>query len=133
MSDKYEDEDFNLAVLGPHYIDPKYLQIGFCYGLVGNLPGQIEYYQRLGYEVVKDEDIDIGQDKPNKSSSFGSAVTVQSKCGQTMVLMRIPTDLKKKIDARVTARIKEKNASLGHVDGIPLSSQYGEIQFLNNK
>lgn len=131
MSDKYEDIDYSLQTLGPHYIDPKHQKPGYHYGLVGNIPGQIEYYQRIGYEVVKDDDVKVGQEKPSISSSLGAAVTVQSKCGQLMVLMRIPNQLKEKLDKHVSTLVQAKNDSMGKIQGIPDSAQYGEIKYTN--
>jgi hypothetical protein len=133
MSEKYKDIDYTIQNVGPHYIDPKFKKPGFFYCLVGNLPGQVEYYQRLGYEVVKDEDIKIGQEKPSNSHALGAAVTVQSKCGQLMVLMKLPNELKEKLDKHIENAVKEKNASMGHISGIPIEHQYGDIIYDKNK
>lgn len=132
MSDKYKDIDYSLQNLGPHYVDPKYLKQGFHYGLVGNLPGQIEYYTRLGYEVVKDDDVKIGQEKPNASHSIGAAVTVQSKCGQLMVLMRLPNELKEKLDQHINSLVEAKSISMSSVQGIPQENQYGKVTITKN-
>lgn len=131
MSEKYQDIDYSLINSGPHYIDPKHKQLGYFYCLVGNIPGQIESYQRLGYEVVKDDDIKVGQEKPSASHALGSAVTVQSKCGQLMVLMKLPFELKEKLDKYTESVIQQKNDSMGQVAGIPSSDLYGDVKFVN--
>src|SRR5260221_1685141 len=83
VENNYQDIDYSIQTLGPHYIDKKYFKTGYVYKLVGNKPGQIEKFENLGHTIVKDE-VKIGSEKPNQPHSLSSAVTVQSGCGQTM-------------------------------------------------
>lgn len=121
----YQDIDYSIQTLGPHYVDQKYFKPGYVYKLVGNLPGQIEKYEKLGHQIVKDE-VRVGSEKPNQPHSHSSAVTVQSRCGQTMYLMSIPVELQAKLDKFVEG-VRDKNSlSVGDL-GSP--TQYGTVIF----
>ena len=134
MSNKKEI-DYSLVTQGPLQVDPKYIEPGYHYMWPTNRPGEIDYYKRLGYEIVQDlsGDVKSGLDKPNTSSAFGTAVTVQSKCGATHILMKITDDLYNKFEAFKAEKNRQVRASLGHVDGIPSENQYGSITIDKNK
>lgn len=125
-----KDIDYSTVVLnGPLYVDPKYYKPGFKYCLPTNRPGEIAYFQRLGWEVVKDDSGDVctGLDKPSQSSPLGTAVTIASKCGATHVLMEIPEELHAKFMKFMSDKNNQRMAALGHVDGIAPNLQYGSV------
>jgi hypothetical protein len=115
----------DLVESGPLYIDPIHKKPGYVYEFISNAPGEIEKKLRLGYEVVIDT-LKVGQEKASTTHKFGSAVTVQSKCGQLLVLMAVS---KERFDLIMAARAKksrERDASLGKIDGVP--DEYQKFQ-----
>lgn len=129
------DIDYDLVDSGPLYVPEKYKQAGFQYCYVSDKPGELEMYQRFGYEVVKDdgeESIQV-KSKPNRSTPHGAAVTVQSKCGQLLVLMKISQPLFEKFQEHKHKKIAATAAAMGQIDGVPLEYQVGEISSKINK
>lgn len=115
------------ARLGPLYIDPKYLEPGFVYKFISaTIPGVLEYYVRLGYEVVK-KDLKAGDADVATSSSHGGSVTVQSKCGQELVLMKIPEDIHAEIDQELLEEQRSMMEALQRPDGIDEKNLTGKI------
>ena len=119
--------DFSLQSMGPLAFAEKHKLPGYEYCWVGDVPGQVEQYERWGYEIVKDKTIHVGDKKASDSSSLGSAVTVKSKCGQTMYLMAVEDAIFKQRQEFNQSLSKAKLEGLGHIDGIPTSNQYGSI------
>lgn len=121
-----------LQLRGPLFVDPKYLRKGFSPRWVDVAsPGNIEVYSKLGYTVVKKDEVDmqVGDMKPSDSSRFGSAVTAQSKDGHLMVLMEIPQDIFDEIEAEKEEENRNVLHSVTHtIDGIDADSQYGEVK-----
>lgn len=116
------------ARLGPLYIDPKIIEPGLVYKWVsGNVPGVLEYYQRLGYVVVK-SDTKAGDAQTSTSSAHGSSVTVQSKCGQELVLMKITQELEDELNKEFNEEQSELMDSLSQPAGIDPSALTGEIK-----
>ncbi len=126
------EQELTLKINGPLYISPKHKKPGFHYCLPTTEPGQIEYFQRLGYEVVKDE-ISIGDQKASDSSPLGSAVTVQSKDGMVHVLMACTEERFEQIEAVKYKIGRDRMKALGHLDGVSANHTYGDISIGNKK
>lgn len=114
--------DYDLVCSGPLYVDPRHIKPGYVPAFVSDKPGEIEMYKRFGYEVVVD-DFRVGDQTASSSSRFGSAVTVQSKCGQLLVLMVIKEELHKKLSDYRESKNRERTASLGSIEGVPKEYQ----------
>lgn len=130
---KVKEIDYTIYDQGPCYIDPSLKKPGFEYFLVSNDAGLLQTYQRWGFEVVKEDDFDVGHNNAAKSSMLGGAVTVQSKCGRTLVLMSIETELHKRLQAHRESVAKKPMDSIGQIDGVDTANQYGAITFKQDK
>jgi hypothetical protein len=128
-----QEIDYSVYNQGPLFIDPKHKKSGFEYCLVSNKPGEIEMYQRWGYNVVQDDNIEVGKEVASKSNPLGSVVSVQSKCGQLLILMAISKELHARLTAYRENEVKKTSASIGHIDGIPDGHQYGSVTVSNNR
>lgn len=124
-----KDIDYSLINEGPLYVPETLKKPGFVYEFVGDLPGQIQKYKNWGYEVVNDEESAERQDVPSRSSKFGTAYTVQSKCGQTMVLMTIPKVLHEKLMKYRQTKVEEQTRGMKRLEGVSDQYQCGEIKF----
>lgn len=122
--------DYEVKNAGPLYIDPRHKLPGYVYKFVSALPGNIEREERLGWVTVQDE-FQVGDVKTNTSTRFGSAVTIQSKCGQLLVLMATTEENFDNFMKYRDKQSKEREASLGIVEGIPQHYQYGNITVKN--
>lgn len=120
--------DFSIRNNGPCYIDPSIKKPGYHYILVGDLPGQIEMYQRWGFEIVKG-DVATGSNHASENTALGSSVTIKSKCGQTMYLMASDDEDYQQFQGSLHDLTKQKLQSLGHLDGVPENSQIGDVKF----
>jgi len=135
MNNKSKEIDYSrIYEGGPLYVDPKYIEPGFKYALPTNRPGEISYYQRLGYEVVTDPystEIVTGSGKANSSTAPGSTVSIESKCGVTHILMRIPQELDDKFEEYKDKKNQEQLAAIGHVPGILPQHLTGTVKIGN--
>lgn len=122
------EDELTMKVLGPLYVDPKHKKPGFHYLLPTNVPGNIEYYERLGYVVVKDE-IEVGDKKASHSSPLGAAVTINSKDGMLHVLMACTEERFQEIEAVKHKIGRDRMKAIGHVDGVSESNSYGKVTF----
>ncbi len=114
-----QEIDYDLVSSGPLYFDQRNLAPGYVPCFVSNKPGEIEMYKRWGYSVVVDN-FRVGDDVASRTSQFGSAVTVQSKCGQLLVLMAISEANYKRLTAHREGKNKEHSAAMlgGKIDGV---------------
>ncbi len=116
------------ARLGPLYVDPKYLEAGYKYCFVtASIPGVLAYYERLGYVPVK-QDIKAGDQNVATSSSHGSCVTVQSKCGQELLLMKITQELFDELEAEQRDEVQAQQESIFNPPGIDRDNLTGEVK-----
>lgn len=117
--DVSQEIDYNLVSSGPLYFDPRHIAPGYVPAFVSDKPGEIEMYKRWGYVVVTDK-FRVGDDVASKTTRFGSAVTVQSKCGQLLVLMAISELQHKKLMAFRDGKNKERDAAMlgGKIEGV---------------
>lgn len=81
--------DYDILDSGPLALDPSVKKPGYVYQFVADRGNDIRQYQKSGYDIVIDDDIKVGSQQAATSTRFGSAVTVQSKCGALLVLMAI--------------------------------------------
>lgn len=125
--------DFSVINAGPLSIDPRHKKPGFDYMWVGDLPGQLAYYQRLGFEIVKDEAIDAGDNHAANASKIGSAVTVKSKDGQTMYLMAVESDIYQQLLEYRNKVAAERLKSVGRLSDTPEHLQIGEVKYGKTK
>jgi hypothetical protein len=111
--------DYELVASGPLRIDPRYLEDGYIYEFVSDEPGLIGNKQKLGYVIIQDT-FNVGDNVASKSSRFGSAVTVQSKCGRLLVLMRISEKLHAQFMAWRDSKqkLKEKALRRAKIEGV---------------
>jgi hypothetical protein len=94
------------------------------YRFVVDTPGRIMRFNDGGWEIVKDETMQVGQTAVDSGSRLGSAVTV-SRGGQVLVLMRIPKEWydedqlakQEKVDALESTMNADLKA--GRIDGQP--------------
>lgn len=120
------------ARLGPLYVDPKYLEAGYHYSFVtASIPGVFEYYERLGYVTVK-KDVKAGDQTVATSSQHGSAVTVQSKDSQVLVLMRITNELFEELEQEQQEEVRALQESIYNPPGIDKNNLTGEIKITRN-
>lgn len=78
---------------GKMYIDPKHFEAGYHYRIVNDVPGEIARRRNMGYEVVIDKDIEIGDQVTSNAKGLGSAVSViVNDKGMRAILMRMPSD-----------------------------------------
>ena len=126
------EDELTMKVFGPLYISPQHIKPGFHYALPTNVPGNLEYYARLGYEIVKDE-IAVGDMKASQSSPLGAAVTVQSKDGILHVLMACTQERFEEIEAIKHKIGRDKLKGIGHVDGISSQHSIGTVNLGNKK
>lgn len=122
------EDELSMKINGPLYVDPSKLKPGLHYILPITIPGQIEYYERLGYEVVKEE-IEVGDKKASHSSPLGAAVTINSKDGLVHVLMACTIERFEEIEAVKHKMGKDKMKSIGHVDGVGAVHTIGSVKF----
>lgn len=113
--------------LGPLYVDPKYLEPGFHYQFVtATIPGVMDYYSRLGFIPVK-KDMEVGDRTVSTSSQHGSCVTVQSKDGQELVLMKITQELWEDLELEQKEENDSLMSSIYNPPGIDSNSLTGTI------
>ncbi len=126
------EDELTLKIFGPLYVNPSHMKPGFHYLLPTAHPGNIEYYMRLGYEVVKDE-IAVGDQKASQSSPFGAAVTIQSKDGLLHVLMACTIERFEEIEAIKHKIGRDKLKGIGHVDGVSSAHTIGTVNLGTKK
>ena len=80
---------------GPLHIDEDLKDPNFVYRIVNHSEGRsnINRMVDLGYEVVKDSRIEIGDEVLSKGSRLGSVVQRRVGTGVEGILMRIPKEL----------------------------------------
>lgn len=120
--DSFQDIDYDAICSGPLYFDKRNLKPGYVPCWVADRPGEYEKYKKMGYETVID-DFAVGDNIAAKTSKFGSAVTVQSKCGTLLVLMAVREELFKKRMAYEQRKANKQSAGLGYIDGVPPEHQ----------
>lgn len=118
IQETVQEIDYELVSSGPLYLDPRHKKPGYVYKFVADRPGDIDAEKRYGYVVVTD-DLNVGDNIASKTTRFGSAVTVQSKCGALLVLMAITEEGHKKLMAFRDGKNKEREKALGKIAGIP--------------
>ena len=123
----------SLRKQGPLYVAPEYKRQGHVTHWVAAVPGEIEHKERLGFKVVQKQDIEVGDGKPKDSSKFGSAVTVQSKCGTLLVLMETTIDNWRAIEEDQFAENAENLSAINTIEGISPENQYGAVKFGKDK
>ncbi|HEY1645636.1 MAG TPA: hypothetical protein VGF75_04660 [Candidatus Saccharimonadales bacterium] len=83
-----------LEKAGPLFIDDSNFEQGYHYRIVNVSAGEVARRQKMGYEVVEDKDLVVGDQTAAQSSKLGSAVILD--VGRTSelkgVLIRIPND-----------------------------------------
>ena len=95
------------------------------YRFVLDIPGRLAKFDQAGWEIVRDEEITVGQPAVDQSDTrLGSAVTV-SRGGQVLVLMCIPKEWydkdqeakQEKVDA--IEQLMNAQVRTGRLDGQP--------------
>lgn len=113
-----DEINYELTETGPLYVDPRHKKPGYVYHFISNEPGEIETRLRRGFHVVKDE-FNVGKLNASMTSQFGSAVTVQSKCGRLLVLMACSEENFAKFMAFTDRKNRERTAAMGKIEGVP--------------
>lgn len=127
MIDNIEEDieiNYDLIASGPLYVDPKHKKPGYQYLFVSDRPGEIEMYKKLGYSIVQDE-FAVGDNTASTTSKFGSAITVQSKCGAILVLMAITQKNFDRYEEYKRKRAQEQLGALGSIQGV--SDEYQQV------
>lgn len=122
-----DEINYDLTETGPLYVDNRHKKPGYVYHFISNDPGEIETRLRRGFHVVKD-DFKVGSSHASTTSQYGSAVTVQSKCGRLLVLMACTEENFSKFMAYVDKKNRERTAAMGKIEGVP-----DEYQTLNGQ
>jgi hypothetical protein len=107
----------DILTIAKHLQDPNYE-----YRFVLDIPGRLSKFDQAGWEIVKDEQLKVGQEAVDTGSRLGSAVTV-SRGGQVLVLMRVLKEWYKqdqdakqeKVDA--IERLMMSQVRTGTIDG----------------
>ena len=110
--------DYELVETGPLFVDPKHKKPGYVYHFISNDAGEIEKRLRRGFHIVKDE-MKVGSSHASTTSQYGSAVTVQSKCGRLLVLMACSEENFAKFMVHTDKKNRERTAAMGKIDGVP--------------
>lgn len=127
-----DDVKMTMEVLssGPMAIDPKYKKPGFVYEFITTEGNEIHKKKLLGYEIVTDP-MKVGQEKASTAHEYTSAVTVPSRCGQTLVLMAVSEKRFKLIEQAKKKLNDQRLESLGYVNGIPPGLQFSDVTIKN--
>jgi hypothetical protein len=118
MTPVVDEIDYDLIETGPLYIDPRHKKEGYVYNFISDEPGEIEKRQRRGFHIVQDE-MNVGTNKASTTSRFGSAVTVQSKCGRLLVLMAVSEENHAKFMEFQEKRNRQRTSAMGKIEGVP--------------
>lgn len=117
---------------GPLFIDPDQLDSDFHYRIVNDSAYQINKRKKMGYEVVQDSNVDIGDGGASSTNGLGSvpSVVVDKTTGQRGILMRIHKDERaeileelNEINDDIDMNVKEDALSRAGVSG----NIYGKI------
>lgn len=122
IKESVDEINYDVVLSGPLYIDPLMKEPGFVYKFIADRPGDIETYKRWGYHIVQDS-IRVGDTRACDTSRFGSAVTIQSKCGVTLVLMRTSVENESKLMKHRKKQHDARIEGLGHKVG----TKYGDF------
>lgn len=99
---------------------------GFVYRIVNDTDGRVAELQERGYEVVKDDSVQVGDKRVAKDTPIGSPRTVAVGGGIKGVVMRQREDYYNEDQAAKEASIRELEVQMEgarEVDG-----QYGKIK-----
>ena len=99
---------------------------GFVYRVVNDLDGRVAELMERGYEVVKDESVQVGDKRVAKDTPIGSPRTVAVGGGIKGVLMRQREDYYNEDQATKEAAIREVEAQMERA--LDVDGQYGKIK-----
>ena len=85
---------------------------GFTYRWVNDTDDRISEFEEIGYEVVKDKTIKVGDKRVNSPSADGTPVQKSVGGGTQAFLMRIKDEFYQEDQAAKQKRIAELEASL---------------------
>lgn len=115
---------------GPLYIDESIKEPGWHYLIANDVPGSIKRRLNMGYEIVEDKNVDIGDKSVTNPSKITSTVTVDVGRSKEIkgILMRIRDEEYKEImdeyDADALEQIEDV---LDDVKG-KIPNLYGQIK-----
>ena len=122
-----EEARRSLDAQGPLYVDEKYKKPGYVLEWTNDVPGNISRKERLGFKIVQDESIRVGDEKPNQAHRLGSAVICMWKNTIPMVLMEIDEQRYRAIQIVKRERVQLTEKSMGRVENVPTDYTYGEV------
>lgn len=118
--------------VGPLYINERFKEDGYFYRVVDSTrPGRIDRHLRIGYEIVEDENLKVGQNTASNTSNLGASVTVElgRKESKKGILMRIPLEKYQQRQKAKARRIQETTESF--IQDSVNKSDFGTIEIGN--
>lgn len=101
---------------------------GFEYRIVNDVGDRVEMFKSMGYEVVADDSVQIGERRVANPSREGSPVQVSVGGGTKAFLMRQKAEWYKEDQDTKEARLKEQE---GAMRADAMAGTYGKLQINN--
>ena len=116
------------SVSGPRNVLKASKEIpGYKLRVVNDVGDRVEAFKEMGYEVVDDPDMRLGDRRAGRAGSTGSAVTVQVGQGTKAVLMKQRLEWYEEDQKAKAERIKEDEESM-YQRARREESDYGNIK-----
>lgn len=101
---------------------------GFEYRIVNDVGDRVEMFKSMGYEVVADDSVQIGERRIANPSREGSPVQVSVGGGTKAYLMRQKAEWYKEDQATKEAQLKDQEQAM---KADAQSGMYGKLQINN--
>lgn len=101
---------------------------GFEYRIVNDVGDRVEMFKSMGYEVVADDSVQIGERRVANPSREGSPVQVSVGGGTKAFLMRQKAEWYKEDQDTKETRLKEQE---GAMRADAMAGTYGKLQINN--
>lgn len=111
---------------GPLHVADKYKEPGYVYEWSLDVPGNLDRKERLGFQIVRDENLRFGDEKSNQAHRLGSAVVCMWKSTTPLVLMRIDEKRHRAIQMIKREDVQATERAMGRIDNVPIQYTYGE-------
>lgn len=98
---------------------------GYVYRVVNDTEDRIQQFVELGYEIVKDKDVTVGDKRVDKATSEGSLKQLSVGGGQKAFVMRIPKDWYDEDQATKQAYVDSSEAATKEK---ALNGTYGKLE-----
>lgn len=98
---------------------------GFVYRIVNDSGDRVAMFEDAGYEVVKADDVRVGDKRVQRASAIGSRAEVAVGSGEKAVVMRIKEEWYKEDQAAKQTKVNELESTMKKQ---ALSGTYGKIE-----